>query len=92
MYVHALVELFYRLSLEYLLAQHLNCSETGVRKSEMFRIELHNGIQRIKEGYHRLGYWHRGDEITVKQTGINIFYSINFLMFPISLMPWCHGQ
>lgn len=52
----------------------------------MFCIELHNGIHKLIEGFNRLGLWHRGDEATIKETSIKIFYSIYYLFFPISLI------
>lgn len=52
----------------------------------MYFIEISNGINNIISLFYRLGLWHRGDEPTVKETRIKVFYLVYHLLFPISLM------
>lgn len=66
------------------LVHHMCCNGTDVTKTEMYSIELHIGIRKIIDGYNRLGLWHRGDDATIKETRIKIFYSIYSLLFPIA--------
>lgn len=52
----------------------------------MFTVEVDTLINSIIETYHRFGFCHRGDEATVKETIIKLFYSIYYIVFIISLM------
>lgn len=48
----------------------------------MFRVELHKNIELILSVFYRIGFWHRGDEETVSERRVKLFYSFySFLMF-----------
>lgn len=48
----------------------------------MFRIEIHENINRIIEFFYRMGFWHRSDE---KMFG-KLFFSIYYTLFPITIV------
>src|ERR1700744_2384377 len=52
----------------------------------MYRVEIPEGINRIRSIFYRLGIWHTGDEPTIRETRIKYLYSVSFLMFIISLI------
>lgn len=52
----------------------------------MYRVEVHKTINQFMELFYRLGFWHCGDDPTVKETRMKQFYSIYYFLFPISLM------
>lgn len=52
----------------------------------MYKVQIHKVINSIFSSFFRLGLWHPGDEATIRETRIKLFYSIYNLLLPISLM------
>lgn len=52
----------------------------------MYRVELHNRIDQIISIFNWIGFWHREDEPTVRQTRIKVFYSLYYLLFLASVI------
>lgn len=52
----------------------------------MYRVELKKIINFMMSLFYCLGMWHRGDEATVRETGIKLFLSFYYLLFPMLLM------
>lgn len=52
----------------------------------MYCVELHEGVKQIFEIFYRFGLWSRGEQATVTERRIKLFYSIYYLLFPISLL------
>lgn len=52
----------------------------------MYQVKLPQVINKIMECYYRVGYWHRGDDATARETLIKLFYSIYYLLFLISVI------
>lgn len=51
----------------------------------MYSVEVPVIINWALRSFYRVGLWHRGDEATVCETIIKLFYSIYHVLFPLSL-------
>lgn len=49
-------------------------------------VKLNKRIEQIMFLFYRIGFWHREDEATARETRLKIFYSVFNLLFPISLI------
>lgn len=52
----------------------------------MYRVDLHKRINQITSVFYWFGLWHQEDESNVRQTKIQIFYFIYYLLIPVSLL------
>lgn len=52
----------------------------------MYFIEINKVMAQIISFFYRIGFWHRGDEPTVRELIIKTFYCFYYLFFPISLV------
>lgn len=51
----------------------------------MHSIEIHPTINQIIAIFYRIGIWHRGDSLTIKEFRIKLFYSVCYSLFFVSL-------
>lgn len=52
----------------------------------MYSVQLDKRINQIISLFYRFGLWHRGDEATVRESRLKLFYSCYYFLFPISLV------
>lgn len=52
----------------------------------MYRVELKKVIKHLMALFYYLGVWHRGNDATVRETRIKLFYSFIYVLWPTSLM------
>lgn len=52
----------------------------------MYCVEMNKGVKQIFELFRRLGFWSRGEQATVTERRIKLFYSIFYFLFPISIL------
>lgn len=52
----------------------------------MYTIQLHRRIDDLTVCFQFVGFWHRGDQPSTRETQLKLFYSIHFLLFSIALI------
>ena len=52
----------------------------------MYSVALQKEIHQVINLFHILGTWHSGEEATIRETTIKLFFTFYHLLFPLSLL------